>query len=69
MKDVTSVPVVSSALQLVRQVCHGSSAAIYMIKKQKTAKSFRYDLQNTVFFLLIIQTYILLFVTCVDWNR
>jgi len=56
VKDVASVPDVSSALQLDRQVCRGSSVAFYMIEKQKAAKSFRYDLQNIVFFLLFYYT-------------
>jgi hypothetical protein len=56
VKDVASVSDVSSALQLGRQVCRCSSAAFYMIEKQKAAESFRYDLQNIVFFLLFYYT-------------
>lgn len=64
VKDVASVPYVSSALQPVRQVCRGSSAAFYMTEKQKTMKSFRYDLQNIVFFLLFYYTDICTFFFC-----
>jgi hypothetical protein len=57
VKDKASVQdVVSCALQLVRQVYLGSSAASYVIEKQKTAKSFRCDLQNILFFLLFYYT-------------
>jgi len=40
MKDLSSVSDVSSALQLVRQVCRGSSAAFYVIEKQNLRRVF-----------------------------
>jgi hypothetical protein len=65
VKDLASVPDVSSALQLVRQVCRGSSAAFYTTEKQSLRRVFVMTFRTLFsFFSFIIQTYVLFCNVC-----